>query len=191
MARSAAPEQMADPTARVHAHSFAAVYAECFPFVWRSVRRLGVYESAVDDVVQEIFVVVHRRLSDFEGRSSIRTWLFGIVLRVVREHRRSVRRKSPLSAGDADLVPTDAEHAPDERAAKAEAARTLHAILDELDDEKREVFVLAELEQMTAPEIVEALGVPLNTVYSRLRVAREQFNAAVARHRVRDEWRAT
>ena len=181
-AKSAEPREALPPT-------FAAVYEAHFAFVWRSVRRLGVDDSAVDDVVQEIFVIVHRRLADFEARSSIKTWLFGIVLRVVRDHRRTLRRKSPPRATDADNVAADAEHNPLERAAKAEAARVLHAILDELDDEKREVFVLAELEQMTAPEIADALGVPLNTVYSRLRSARQDFEAAVARHRARDGWR--
>jgi RNA polymerase sigma-70 factor (ECF subfamily) len=172
------------------APSFAEVYEAFFPFVWRSVRRLGVAPDGVDDVVQEIFVTVHRRLPSFEGRSSVKTWLFGIALRVVREHRRALRRKSPHSAADAEAVAAPDDHSPQERAAKAEAARILHAILDELDEEKREVFVLAELEQMTAPEIAGALGVPMNTVYSRLRVARQAFEAAVARHRARDGWRS-
>jgi RNA polymerase sigma-70 factor (ECF subfamily) len=185
---TAGPHTLAPASARTGLR-FADVYESHFAFAWRSVRRLGVEESAVDDVVQEIFVIVHRRLDDFEGRSSLKTWLFGIVLRVVRDHRRAVRRKSPRSAGDADTVEADIASDPHERALKAEAARVLHAILDELDDEKREVFVLAELEQMSAPEIAEAVGAPLNTVYSRLRAARQAFEAGVARHRARDGWR--
>lgn len=169
--------------------SFAEVYTAHFAFVWRSARRLGVQGGSVDDVVQDVFVIVHRRLGDFEGRSSLKTWLFGILLRVVRDHRRSLRRKSPGAQVDADLV-ADGATSPHECAAKAEAARTLHALLDELSDDKREVFVLADLEQLTAPEIADALGVPLNTVYSRLRGARQDFDAAVARHRARDAWRS-
>ncbi len=174
---------------------FEDVYGEHFPFVWRSVRRLGVDASAVDDVVQEIFLVVHRRLAEFEARASLKTWLFGIVLRVVRQHRRTLRRK-PAQLGGAASMDTDldgvrdvAERGPHERVAEREAVRALHAILDELDDEKRAVFVLAELEQMTVPEIAEAVETNVNTVYSRLRAARRDFDQAVARYRARDQWR--
>jgi RNA polymerase sigma-70 factor, ECF subfamily len=173
---------------------FEHIYEEHFDFLWRSARRLGVHEGAVDDVVQETFLVVHRRLAEFEARSSVKTWLFGILLRVTRDHRRHTRRKAPHSMRpeapmDPETLSAGAEQGPHERAAKTEAVRTLHAILDELDDEKREVFVLAELEQMTAPEMAEALGVNLNTIYSRLRAARQEFEQAVARHRARDQWR--
>jgi RNA polymerase sigma-70 factor (ECF subfamily) len=174
---------------------FDDVYTAHFPFVWRSVRRLGVDASAVDDVVQEIFLVVHRRLDEFEARSSMKTWLFGIVLRVVRQHRRTLSRK-PAQLGGAASIDPDVDRVRDERSRgpqdhllEREAVRTLHAILDELDDEKREVFVLCELEQMTVPEIAEAVEANVNTVYSRLRAARRDFDQAVARHRARDEWR--
>ncbi len=174
---------------------FEEVYGEHFPFVWRSVRRLGVDSSAVDDVVQEIFLVVHRRLAEFEARSSMKTWLFGVVLRVVRQHRRTLRRKPAQLGGgaamdpDVERVRDTAERGPHERAAEREAVRTLHAILDELDDDKREVFVLSELEQMTVPEIAEAVETNVNTVYSRLRAARRDFDQAVLRYRARDQWR--
>jgi RNA polymerase sigma-70 factor (ECF subfamily) len=167
---------------------FEAVYREHFAFVWRGARRLGVREAALDDVVQEVFVVVHRRLDTFEGRSSLKTWLFGITLRVVRDHRRSVRRNE--TAGDVD---PDALRAPgggpEAHMEKAEAVRLLHAILDEMDDERREVFVMAELEQLSMPEVSEALAINLNTAYARLRTARQIFEQAVARHRARDGWR--
>jgi RNA polymerase sigma-70 factor, ECF subfamily len=174
--------------------SFDEVYEAHFNFVWRSARRLGVYDGAIDDVVQETFLVVHRRLADFEGRSAVKTWLFGILIRVTRDHRRHLRRKAPHSMRpeaptDPDALTAGSEHGPHERAAKTEAVEALHAILDELDDDKREAFILAELEQMTAPEMADALGVNLNTVYSRLRAARQEFEQAVARHRARDGWR--
>lgn len=174
---------------------FEEVYAEHFPFVWRSVRRLGVDPSAVDDAVQEIFLVVHRRLAEFESRASLKTWLFGIVLRVVRQHRRTLRRKPAQLGGaaamdpDVDRVHDTAGQGPHERMAEREAVQALHAILDELDDERREIFVLAELEQMTVPEIAEAVEANVNTVYSRLRAARRDFDQAVLRHRARDQWR--
>jgi RNA polymerase sigma-70 factor (ECF subfamily) len=188
------PARAADPVGVADTPTFDAVYDEHFAFVWRSARRLGVSEAAVDDVVQEIFLVVHRRLDDFEARSSLKTWLFGIALRVVRDHRRSLRRKAPHSLRpeapvDPDALRATAATGPHEAAARAEAVRVLHELLDALDDDKREVFVLAELEQMSAPEIADALGTNVNTVYSRLRVARQAFDEALARHHARDGWR--
>jgi RNA polymerase sigma-70 factor (ECF subfamily) len=139
----------------------------------------------VDDVVQEVFVVAHRRLSSFEGRSSVKTWLFGILIRVVSDYRRTLRRKGGLAPLPEVLVDEAGEH-PEALAERKQKVRVLHDLLDELDDDKRAVFVLAELEQMTAPEIVEALGVNLNTVYSRLRAARKGFDAALRRYRARE-----
>lgn len=168
--------------------SFEDVYHAQFAFVWRSARRLGVRDASLDDAVQEVFVVVHRRLADFEGRSSIKTWLFGITLRVVRDHRRSARRRDAGSDIDPDTLRATSS-GPADHAEKAEAVRLLHALLDELDDERREVFVMSELEQMTMPEIAEALGMNVNTAYARLRAARQEFEQALARHRARDMWR--
>lgn len=168
--------------------SFEDVYHAHFPFVWRSAKRLGVRDASLDDAVQEVFVVVHRRLADFEGRSSVKTWLFGITVRVVRDHRRSARRRDPGSEVDPDTLRASGG-GPAECAEKAEAVRLLHALLDELDDERREVFVMSELEQIAMPEIAEALGINVNTAYARLRAARQEFEQALARHRARDMWR--
>lgn len=163
------------------------IYEEHFDFVWRSARRMGVREAAVDDVVQEVFLVAHRRLADFEGRSSIKTWLFAILMRVVSDYRRTLRRKGGLAPlPDDGVVCDDRGACPAGQTEHREAVRLLHRLLDALDDEKRAVFVLAELEQMTAPEMSEALGVNLNTVYSRLRAARRDFEKALERHRARE-----
>lgn len=161
------------------------IYEACFDFVWRSARRMGVAEAAVDDVVQEVFLVAHRRLGDFEGRSSVKTWLFSILLRVVSDHRRTLRRKGGLAPLPEGLRADEAE-SPVEQTEQREAVRLLHALLATLDDDKRAVFVLAELEQLTAPEIADALGLNLNTVYSRLRAARREFDKALERHRARE-----
>jgi len=164
--------------------TFDDVYAEHFPFVWRSVRRIGVHEASVDDVVQEVFLVVHKRLGEFEGRSSMKTWLFGVVRRVVAHHRRTQRRK-PSHAGA--LEPTDLDAftcsgaSPDASAEQAQAMRIVDRLLDTLDDEKREAFVLAEFEEMTLAEIAEATGSNPNTVASRLRAARRAFEQAAER----------
>ena len=174
--------------------TFEEVYDEHVEFVWRVVGRLGVRPESVEDVAQEVFVVVHRKLGEFQGLSSIRTWLFQIARRSVQDYRRTVRRKEPppdhgQERIDVETVHAGDESAPDATTARAEAVRILHAILEDLDYEKREVFVLAELEQLPAPEIAQAVGINVNTVYSRLRLAREAFNQALARQEARN-WRA-
>jgi RNA polymerase sigma-70 factor (ECF subfamily) len=178
----------AAPTERVAVPSFDAIYEAHFAALWRSARALGVPESACDDVLQDVFLVVHRKLAEFEGRSSLRTWLVRILVHVVSEQRRRFRRKE----GHAEL-PEDVRDSrtpgPLEKLARAEAVRVLGRILDALDDDQRTVFVLAELEQLPVPEIAAALGVPMNTVYSRLRLARREYERQVARVRARDEWR--
>jgi len=164
---------------------FEALYREHFRFVWRIVRRLGTDPQLVDDVVQDVFLVVHRRLGDFQGRSSAKTWLYGIVRRVVADHRRTQRRKPGLDTpgpaeGDLDAM-TSGEQSPQASVEQAERVRLLHRLLAELDDDKREVFVLSELEGLTMAEIAEALDVNPNTISSRLRAARREFEAALDR----------
>lgn len=179
---------VASASAGTEVPSFDSVYDTYFPYVWRSVQRLGISPSQVDDVVQEIFIVVHRRLGEFEARSTLKTWLYGIALRVARVHRARHRR----TQGDAlepNLLRAPDATRPDERAANAEAALLVQAVLDGLLDDQREVFVLAELEQLSVPEIARALEVKVNTVYSRLRLARAAFAEGAARLRARDRWR--
>jgi RNA polymerase sigma-70 factor (ECF subfamily) len=189
------PDLAPPPVSRVKrpALTFERVYDENVDFVWRTLARLGASPAVVEDIAQEVFMVVHRRLGEFEGRSSIKTWLFGIARRVMHDHRRSARRKNPPGEDPSEGTDVnalhDTQHLPDAAAAAAEAARLLYAILDELDDEKREVFILAELEQIPAQEIATALGISVNTVSSRLRLARAEFNASLARRKARDEWR--
>lgn len=158
---------------------FEDVYESCFSFVWRGLRRLGVPESAAEDAAQDVFLAIHRRLPDFEGRSTLRTWVFGFVLRVARDHRRGAARKGgsdPLTDGIADMAP-----GPMDRLERTEELRLLDAALSALDDDRRAVFVMGEIEQMTAPEMAEVLGIPLNTVYSRLRLARRDLEREVER----------
>lgn len=162
--------------------TFAEIYEESFDFVWRSARRLGVDQTQVDDVVQEVFLVVHRRLAEFEGRSALKTWLFGITRRVVGGYRRSARRKPTESLGERELPASDN---PEQRCAALQGQALLHALLDELDTDKREVFVLSELEEMSGPEIAQALELNLNTMHARLRAARRDFEQALARHNAR------
>ena len=168
------------------AWDFEALYDAHFDFVWRSARRLGAPAGSLDDAVQEVFLVAYRKLPEFLGRSSLKTCLFGITLRVVRSQRRRAasRAAEPLPEGIADDVGPGPVRCVEQR----QALELLYRLLDKLDDAKREVFVLAELEEFSAPEIAEALGVNLNTVYSRLRAARLEMDAALKRVRAEEAW---
>ncbi|WP_437336626.1 RNA polymerase sigma factor [Sorangium sp. So ce394] len=169
---------------------FVKVYRKLFPLVGRTVRRLGVDASSHEDVCQEVFVVVHRRLPEFRGRSSLKTWVFGIVANVVQAHRRSLRRQSPAHRGTGEIVDPEqlagpSDLSPDEAMTRAETARVAHDLLASLDEEKRVVLLLADLEEMPAAEIAQEIGVNINTVYARLRAARQAFSDAVHRHHAR------
>jgi RNA polymerase sigma-70 factor (ECF subfamily) len=173
---------------------FDTLYEDFADFVWRNARRLGVAPAALDDVMQDVFLVAHRRLGELSRPESLRAWMFSIVIRVVRDYRRTLRRKDPGQRCAAPLL--DPDQLPDTRAGnpqsaaeQTDAVRLLHCMLAQLDDAKREVFVLAELEEMTETEISLALGENANTVHSRLRAARKDFDQAVLRYRQRDEWR--
>lgn len=170
---------------------FDAIYRSHFDFVWRCVRRLGIAEHSAEDVAQEVFVIVHRRLEDLDPQASVRAWLFGVVRGVVANARRSLSRQRVHAAERAGDAPDpDSARQPHAEAERAEAVRILYAILADMEDDKREVFILAELEQLATPEIADALGINLNTTYSRVRAARQQFKDAVARHRARERRRA-
>lgn len=160
---------------------FEAIYGEHFGFVSRCLRGLGVMEANLDDAVQDVFMIVHRRLPEFRGDSMLRTWLYGIVRNVAANHRRAARRVTSVQALDARIEEEleTTESGPDERAQIRQAADFVHAFLESISEKKRELFVLAVLEQMSIPEVAEALGIPLNTAYTRLRLVRGDFRAAM------------
>jgi RNA polymerase sigma-70 factor, ECF subfamily len=163
--------------------AFEQIYEQYVNFVWASLQGLGVPAAALDDAVQEVFVVLHRRLPDFEGRSTLKTFLFGIAVGVGRNQRRAASRTNRLDAlEEAEQIP-DTRPSPLEQTTTTQALGRLSQILDQLDDAKREVLILVEWEEMTAPEIAEVLGIPLNTVYSRLRLARAEFERLLQRER--------
>jgi RNA polymerase sigma-70 factor, ECF subfamily len=167
----------------VQAESFAALYAAHHDFVRRTVRGLGVPEQAADDVTQDVFIIVHRRLPGFDHRAPVKAWVFGIARNLARRYReRQARPQLQLVHGGAPARPDDALQ-------WREAAVVVEQFLAALDEDKRAVFVLAELEGMTAPEVAETIGVNLNTVYSRLRTARGLFAKAVARAEARRQRR--
>jgi RNA polymerase sigma-70 factor (ECF subfamily) len=145
-------------------------------------QHLGLPRGSVDDALQDVFLVVHRRLPEFDGRTPLKNWLFGIARRVASEYRRGTRRaiRRLEVVPDLDLHPAGTREL-----TRVEAAELVRRFLTTLDETKREVFLLAEVEGMTAPEIARALGVKLNTVYGRLRAARLRFEKAVTRHEAR------
>ena len=161
-----------------------AVHEAHADFVWASMQRLGVRDADLEDAMQEVFVVVHQRLHTFDGSSKMTTWLFGISLRVAAAFRRRahVRRERPV-AEVPDGPSSDAS--PEDAARSRESRAQLEAILDELDLEKRAVFVMFEIEEIPCDEIASILGVPVGTVYSRLAAARKSFQAALRRFQAR------
>lgn len=161
------------------------IYHAHFDFVWRNARRLGIPETSADDVVQDVFVIVQRRLADFDGRTSMKAWLFGILVRVTRDHRRSFRRKGgrciPLDEVSHRDVAAPEAPTPSDLAERAQRVHLLEALLDQLGDDKRTLLILSELEQCTLREIAEILGSNTNTIHSRLRAARRDFDKVYTR----------
>jgi len=158
---------------------FEKVYRDEFAFVFRVLRYLGASGADAEDLAHDVFVVVYRRLASYDPSRPIRPWLFGITYRVVLRHReRLAVRGAP--AGDTPDLPAR-EPPVDRQLEVAEAWAMVAAALGQLPLDQRAVLILHDIEEQTAPEIAAELGVPLNTVYSRLRLARERFAAVLRR----------
>jgi RNA polymerase sigma-70 factor, ECF subfamily len=166
---------------------FRAVYDEHFDFVWRSLRRLGMGPSDVADAVQEVFLVVHRRLSEFEGRARLTTWLYRICFRVASDRRRRAHLRYEELSDMERLAETAGELNSEDKLAKDEDLALLQASLDALSLEQRAVFTLFELEKMPCDAIASLLEIPHGTVYSRLRLGREAFRKALRRNLARQQ----
>jgi RNA polymerase sigma-70 factor (ECF subfamily) len=163
---------------------FTAIFACYFDYVWGALRRLGVAERDLEDLAQEVFVRVFGQLDHFDRSRPLRPWLFGFAFRVASDYRRLARNRrevlDPRNGETADPSPSALEHV-----LKTEALLLAQAALEELDLDRRAVFILHELDDCPMPEVAEALSIPLNTAYSRLRLAREQFATCVRRLRLR------
>ena len=148
-------------------------------FVLRILRRLGVPEADLEDAAQDVFLVVHRKLPEYDARSSLRSWLFGIASRVAlaRRRRAHVRHEVPR----ADLDPLDPAPRASDAAERLDARALLLHALERLDDEKRAVFILYELEGFSMAEVAAAVECPLQTAYSRLRLARDSVRRSIER----------
>lgn len=154
----------------------AEIFEAYATFVWRVLRRMGVAEADAEDVCQEVFLVVHRRLQEFEARSSLRTWIYGICLRCAAAYRNRAYRKREVRSDEPIVGNVDAMQA--EQLELARTLRKLDEVLNGLPDAQREVYVLYELEELSMPEVAAAVGCPLQTAYSRLYAARREVKAA-------------
>lgn len=155
------------------AANLAQAFTEHVQYVARALRHFGVAAPDLEDECQEVFVVALRKLAAFEGRASMRTWLYRIAWKTAANYRRRARPPEPLVCDPA--VAAEQEH----QLGHARARDRLASILDRLDDDRRAVFVLYEIEQLSMREVCEVLGCPLQTGYSRLKVAREQVTTAI------------
>lgn len=167
---------------------FDSVYAEHFDFVWRNLRRLGVPESSLRDAAQEVFMVVYRRMGEFVPRGTLRSWIYSILRRIAQAQRRKARHEFSEEMKDdfdvADQTPRD----PESDAAQGQALSLLLRLLEGLDEDKRDALVIVDIEGMSVPEACVALDVNPNTLYSRLRAARQEMRQRFMLYD-RDDWR--
>jgi RNA polymerase sigma-70 factor (ECF subfamily) len=160
---------------------FPTIYRSEFAYVWKTLRRLGAPPQDLEDLVHDLFVVVHRHLFEFDPNRPLRPWLFGIAVRVVADFRRSPRSTREMLGETAE--PVDQAPSPHERLEASQARAVLMNALDGLDLDRRAVFVMHELDEIPVPEIASTLEIPLNTAYSRLRLARADVAQAIQRFR--------
>jgi RNA polymerase sigma-70 factor (ECF subfamily) len=173
-ARATAPAAVSDRTPSVE-----ELYAAHAELVWRTLFRMGVAEADLPDMLQEVFVVVHRRIASYDREARPTTWLYGICRRVAARYRRKAHRRRERAV---DAVPERSTGSATEDALEArDAQRRLDAILDQLDVDKRAILVMFEVEELSCHEIAAALDIPLGTVHSRLHAARKAFRKAYGR----------
>jgi RNA polymerase sigma-70 factor (ECF subfamily) len=158
---------------------FRALFEREFDYVWASLRRLGVHERDLEDVAQDLFVQVHRKLDDYDPSRPARQWLFGFAVRCASDWRRLARHRVEILGvdGETEANTPDADDVID----RAREWNLVLRALDCVEFERRAVFILHEFDGCTMKQVAESLGIPLFTGYSRLRVAREEFTAAVRR----------
>ena len=168
---------------------FRAIFDTECGYVWKTLRRLGVQERDLEDLAHDVFVVVYKRLDTYDPTRPLKPWLFGISFRVASDYRRLARHRRERITEDAAETEDDSPGA-DDRLESEQSRRLVLEGLESLDLDRRAVFVMHELDGHPIPAIAAALGIPVNTAYSRLRLAREQFAAAVKRIQLRADTRA-
>ncbi len=171
------------PVARVVSDEFRRLFEEHASYAWNTLRRFGVREEDRDDLVQEIFVTVHSLLEDYDRARPFRPWLFGITYRIaLRDRRRKGRNREGVTT-EGDVEKRDSSPNAEVTMVQEERAVLVHAAIQEIEVHRRAVFIMKEIDDVEVPAIAEALAIPLNTAYSRLRLAREDFRQAVTRLR--------
>jgi RNA polymerase sigma-70 factor (ECF subfamily) len=163
---------------------FAELFRSYSAFVWRVLVRLGVARVDVDDVAQDVFLSLHRSLASFEGRCSLRSWIYGICQRRALDYRRRAMVRPDSYADEPSDQRVDANQ--ENGLALSQARARMERVLDQLDHEKRSVFVLFDVEGIPMEEVAEIVGCPLQTAYSRLYAARRKIESSLAR--MRNEW---
>jgi RNA polymerase sigma-70 factor (ECF subfamily) len=161
---------------------FRTVFEEHLRYVWNSLRHLGVRSGDLEDLAHEVFLRVHERFGEYDASRPLRPWLFAFAYRVAAAHRRLARHRVEV-LGSPFEPPDHAARADDALIHLEDRSLALEA-LEAIDLDRRAVFVLHELDEVAIPEVASALGIPTNTAYSRLRLARREFNGAVKRLRL-------
>lgn len=156
---------------------FDRVYRECFPAIRKTLVRLGVPSAQLDDVSQEVFLTIHRKLGELRDPLKLKAWTTSFAVRAASDLRRHLKRR-----GTSEELPESlpAANQTDATVHQRQGLELLQSVLGKMAEEFREVFVLIELEEMSGPEVAELLNLNLNTVYSRLRLARAAFNTIIA-----------
>jgi len=164
------------------------IFRQEFPYVFHTLRRLGVPSRDLEDLTHEVFITFYRRIDDYDEARPIRPWLFGIAFRIVSNDK-SRLRTSCEHLSDADLEPIDDAPLADAQLDLHRRRKLVLDVLDTLDADRKAVLIMHDLDGEVMPDVAEALGIPLNTAYSRLRLAREEFKRAVERLRKRGDSR--
>jgi RNA polymerase sigma-70 factor (ECF subfamily) len=189
MAPPHATPRVADAAGDLHADSpigsrFRAVFEAEFDYVWLSLRRLGVQERDLEDVAQDLFVQVFRRLDIYDASRPLRPWLFAFAFRCASDWRRQARHRVELLGERVE--PAGLAPSADDRLAREEDRALLHRALEQVEIHRRAVLILYELDEVPMREIADSLGIPLFTAYSRLRLARDELTAALTRLRAQE-----
>lgn len=179
---ASAPRAGQEPDPR----AFRVLFEAEFSYVFHSLRRLGVREADQEDLTHDVFVIAYRRLPELDTTRSLRPWLFGIAFRVASDYRRRARHLREVADAD-EVEPVDQTPLADRQLAGEQTRQLVLDALDNLDLDRRAVLVMHDIDGYAIPKVAQALSIPLNTAYSRLRLAREQFKAAVQRIQLRRE----
>jgi RNA polymerase sigma-70 factor (ECF subfamily) len=182
LGKLSSPALVSAAAEQARARRLSQVFEEQASFVWRTLRRLGVAPGDLEDAAQEVFVVVHKRLEEYEERASIRGWLYAICLRVSsRQRRSSMRRREQVVSEFPEIsVEADQERGVEQR----ESLRLGQRLLEALPEKQRMVFMLYEVDHMSMAEVADVIGCPIQTAYARLHKARERVRIELARARV-------